>query len=48
MNDSAIIFNEVIESYTKLSPKGDKKKTSFNEKKKFVKHKISILYMPFY
>ena len=33
MNDSAIIFNEVIESYTKLSPKDDEKKTSFNEKK---------------
>ena len=37
MNDSAIIFNEVIESYTKLNPKGDKKKTSFNEKKKTCK-----------
>ena len=37
MNDSAIIFNEVIESYTKLSLKGDEKKTSFNEKKKTCK-----------
>ena len=40
MEDSAIVCDEIIESY--------KEKTNFNEKKQFVKHKISVFCFRFY
>ena len=40
MDDSAIMFDENIESY--------EEKTNFIEKKQLMKHKISILYFHFY
>ena len=40
MDDSAIICDEIIESY--------EEETNFNEKKQPVKRKISIFYLHFY
>ena len=40
MDDSAIMCDEIIESYNE--------ETNFNEKKQPVKHKISISYLHFY
>ena len=45
MDDSVSICDEVIESYD------EKKKTiptNLNEKKKLVKRKVSMFYLPFY
>ena len=33
MDDSAIMYDEIIEAYTKLSPKDDKEETNFNQNK---------------
>ena len=40
MDDSPIMWDEIIESY--------EEETNFNEKKQHVKRKISIFYLHFY
>ena len=48
MDDSAIMCDEITESYAKPSPKNDKEETNFNEKKQPVKRKVSIFCLHFY
>ena len=48
MDVSAIMWDEIIDSYAKLSLKEDEEEKNFNEKKQPAKRKISIFYLHFH